>query len=192
MRIFIGIDLEPAWREALTAGCDLIREAGGGWDRDKWVPAENLHMTLKFMGDVPREVTGHLGPDLASALEGVSAFELPLLQTVHPVPERRKATMLWTTFRDPDGATEALVSRIEDVAADYGVVPESRHFNAHITLVRTRSPRAFTAQAEADSAIRAALGGLDSMSVGEVTVFSSTIAKSRPYYERLASIRLTD
>ncbi|MHB9003769.1 MAG: RNA 2',3'-cyclic phosphodiesterase [Coriobacteriia bacterium] len=192
MRVFIGIDLDEIWRSALEAGCEAVRQADQAWQGEKWVPAENLHMTLKFMGDMPDESVEFLGPDLTMALEGAPSFSLPVARFVHPAPERRKATMLWTTFRDPDDAAASLLSRIEDVAADYGVVPESRFFNPHITLVRTRRPRPFTAEEPALAAIASVLGTSDSMSVGEVTVFSSTLTRATPVYRRLAKIRLAD
>lgn len=192
MRVFIGIDLDDTWRSALSAGCEAIRQADEKWINQKWVPEENLHMTLKFMGDVPDESVEFLGPDLEVALADMRAFSLPVAKFIYPAPERRKATMLWTTLRDPDDAAAGLLSRIEDVAADYGVVPESRFFNPHITLVRTRAPRAFSAEEPANAAITQVLGPIDSMSVGEVTVFASTLTRATPAYRRLATIRLAD
>ncbi|PKQ09970.1 MAG: RNA 2',3'-cyclic phosphodiesterase [Actinobacteria bacterium HGW-Actinobacteria-9] len=192
MRVFIGIDLDDTWRAALRAGCETIRRTDPAWHDEKWVPGENLHMTLKFMGDVPDESVEYLGPDLEKALGDSRSFSLPVARLVYPAPERRKATMLWTTFRDPDDAAASLLSRIEDVAADYGVVPESRFFNPHVTLVRARRPHPFTAEEPALAAMASVLGPIDSMSVGEVTVFSSTLTRATPVYRRLAKIRLTD
>lgn len=192
MRVFVGIELPDLWREALVAGCQTVRELDPAWAGDKWVPAENLHVTLKFMGDLPDDTAKLLAPDLAAALADVPRFDLPLLQPLLAAPDRRKATMLWTTLRDPDGAAADLASRIEDVAADYGVVPDSKHFKPHITLVRTRSPRAFTVAEESEAAIRAVLGSENSMSVGSVTVFRSRLTSSRPFYETLGTARLAD
>lgn len=192
MRVFIGIDLPQVWRDALQAGGDAIRSAEPGWSHEKWVPKENLHVTLKFMNDVPDESVEFLGPDLERALEGHSAFSIPLHRALLPSPNAKRASMLWTTFSDPDGAALALLSRIEDVAADYGVVPESRHFHPHVTLVRTQTTRDIHSADEAARAIEAALPADRSMSVPSVTVFKSTLTKTRPVYERLAVIKLSD
>ncbi len=192
MRVFIGLELNETWRAALAAGRDLICAREPGWAEEKWVPAENLHVTLKFMGDIADESVGFLGPDLSEALGAMRRFELPLHRALLPSPEASRASMLWTTLRDPDGTALELLSAIEDVASSYGVVPESRHFHPHITLVRARTPRAITTVDAAADAIEGALGSERSMSVPSVTVFRSTLTKYRPLYERLATVDLAD
>lgn len=192
MRVFIGIDLPEQWRHALAAGGEAIRTAEPGWAHEKWVPEENLHITLKFMADIPDESAAFLGPDLERALEGVSSFSIPLHRALLPSPNAKRASMLWTTFSDPEGRAGGLLSVIEDVAADYGVVPESRHFHPHVTLVRARATRDIRSAEEAARVIEAELPSDHSMSVPSVTVFKSTLTKTRPLYERLAVIRLAD
>lgn len=190
MRVFVGIDLNDTWRTALCAGAAAVRDSGPGWAKDKWVPAENLHITLKFFGDVPDDTAPMLGPDLAVALRGVAPLSLPMREAVFPVNGAKRASMLWTRFDDPDGACAALVARIEDVAADYGIVPDSKVFSPHVTLCRTRSPRVLTNQAEAAEAAHAVLGTDTSMSVPSITVFKSRLTTSRPFYDRLAVVEL--
>lgn len=192
MRVFIGIDLPDAWRSALIAGGDAIRAAEPGWEHEKWVVAENLHITLKFMGDVPDESAAFLGQDLTAALAGVQAFSLPLHRALLPSPAAKRASMLWTTLLDPEGAALDVLSHIEDVAANYGVVPESRHFHPHVTLVRTRTTRKIMCVDEAAAVIESALPHDRLMSVPSVTVYKSTLTTSRPVYERLAVVDLAD
>jgi 2'-5' RNA ligase len=190
MRVFIGIELPEVWRNAVEAGRSTMLELDPGWSKEKWVPAENLHMTLKFMGDVDAEAALSLAADLQSGLAGHDPFELPVKDLMWPLGGLRKATMLWTTFADPDGACERLVSAVEDVAADYGVVPDSRVFNPHVTLVRTRAPRTVPKRDDAVGAMRAILGDIESMSVAGVTVFESTLTKHRAFYRSIGSAPL--
>lgn len=190
MRIFIGLDVPDSWRAALMAGAQAVIASDPQWAGEKWVPVENLHITLKFMGDIPDDSAEFLGPDLQEAVAGFGEFELPLHRALLPTPEARRATMLWTTLRDPDGKAAELLSIIEDVAANYGVVPESRHFSPHITLVRTRAPRELRNAQEISAVMEAVLPDHAVMSVPTVTVFRSTLTKSKPLYERLAVISL--
>lgn len=192
MRVFIGVDVPGDWHAALTLARKAVTDADPGWAGEKWVPSENLHLTLKFLGDIPDDAAAFLGEDLGRALAGTKTFSLPMLHAVRGVPTRRKATMLWTTLRDPEDACAALVSRIEDVAADYGVVPGSKRLDPHVTLVRARSARPFGAEHEAAEAVTSALGPSPSMSVAAVTVYSSRLTTSRPYYNRLAVVSLGD
>lgn len=195
MRTFIGVDLTQAWRDALAAGCEAVRDASPGWVDQKWVVAENLHLTLKFMGDLDEGAADTLPEDIAAAIEGLAPFELPVREFFHPAPSRKRAAMLWTTFDDPQGVCTALASRIEKVAARYGVLPDTRDFRPHITLCRARRPRSFGAAEQGSSAavtVLAEHGVAQVMSVPTVTVFKSTLTRVRPYYERLASIGLAD
>lgn len=190
MRVFVGIDLNDTWRTALAAGAATVRDSGPGWAGDKWVPAENLHITLKFFGDVPDDAGPMLGPDLAVALRGFAPVILPMREAVFPVNGAKRASMLWTRFDDPEGACADLVARIEDVAADYGIVPDSKVFSPHVTLCRTRSPRVLTNQAAATAQALSVLGTETTMSVPSITVFRSKLTKSRPLYDRLAVVEL--
>ncbi len=192
MRIFIGVEPPDVWREALVAGCDTLRELDPRWSEDKWVPGENLHMTVKFMGDVGDDAVASLASDLTVALRGLRPFSLPVRDLLWPLGGVRKATMLWTTFHDAEGACAELVSNVEDLAADYGVVPDSRSFNPHITIVRTRWPQELRYKDEAVEAMRALLRGEDTMSVAGVTVFHSTLTKNRAFYKSIGSARLGD
>ncbi|MDP2400368.1 MAG: 2'-5' RNA ligase family protein, partial [Actinomycetota bacterium] len=102
MRVFIGLELPEIWREAMVAGKSTMLELDLGWSKEKWVPAENLHMTLKFMGDVDAEAAESLAGDLRNGLSGHDPFHLPVKDLMWPLGGLKKATMLWTTFADPD------------------------------------------------------------------------------------------
>jgi len=195
MRTFVGVDLTSSWREALGAGCEAVRELAPGWRDHKWVLPENLHLTLKFFGDLPQDAAQTLPDDLSEALAGRAAFDLPVLELFEAVPNRKRATMLWTTLSDADGLCADLAQRVETVAERYGVLPDTRDFRAHVTLCRARRPRSFTVAAEASSAaldVLAQHGVGTSMSVRDVTVYKSTLTRSGAHYERLCVLRLSD
>lgn len=193
MRAFVGVDLNHAWRDALAAGCDEIRFSESGWRDQKWVPSENLHLTLKFLGDISSEHVSVFASDLRVALEGTSAFALPVDQLFAGIPNVRRATMIWSMLADPDGHCAALAAQVEDVADSFGVLPDTRDFSPHITLCRANRPRALRSAASAEDKARNVLaspGGNLSMSVPAVTFFTSTLTRQRPHYERVAVIPL--
>lgn len=190
MRVFIGVEPPDLWRRALAAGCLALKELDPHWNQANWVPPENLHITLKFMGDVADDSARSLSSDLAVVLRGFNRFALPVRDLLWPVGGVRNATMLWTTFDDPDESCAMLVSHVEDLAANYGVVPDSRTFNPHITLARTRRPMTLRYRAEAVEAIQGLLGNETMIPVNCVTVFKSTLTKHRAYYESLGSVQL--
>lgn len=193
MRAFVGIDLDHVWREALTAGCDEIKFAESGWRDQKWVPTENLHLTLKFLGDISAEHVSVFADDLRSALNGTAAFSLPVDELLAGIPSVRRATMIWSTLGDPDGSCAALAAQVEEVADTFGVLPDTHDFSPHITLCRANRPRALRSAESAKEKARNLLapqGGDLSMSVPAVTFFTSTLTRQRPHYERVAVIPL--
>lgn len=195
MRAFVGIDLEPAWRDALAAGCEVVRALVPAWEDQKWVPSENLHITLKFLGDLPDDASETLPADLAQALEGVRGFRMNPVTLFEPVPNRRSTNMLWTTLDDADGHCADLAERVESVSERYGVLPDTRDFRAHVTLCRTRRPRSFTVAEEASSAALQVLtshGVEPVMSVHAVTLLKSTLTRTHAHYDRLSVLRLAD
>ncbi len=195
MRAFIGIDLEPEWREALGRGCETVRDVVPGWRDHKWVAPENLHITLKFLGDISADAAQTLPEDLEEALRDVDRFELPVRSFFEASPSHRTAKILWTTFDDDRGHCSGLADRIETVAERYGVLPDTRDFFPHVTLCRARRPRSFTV---AEQATAAAVDSLTAhrleavVSVLTVTVYKSTLTREGAHYDRLSVLRLAD
>ncbi len=193
MRAFVGIDLDPALREALVAGCDEIKFAESGWRDQKWVPRENLHLTLKFLGDIPNDAFDEFTDDLRAALAGVAGFSLPVAHLFAPVPSVKRATMIWSTLDDPDGRCADLADRVDEVAGTFGVLPDTRDFTPHITLCRAIRPRALRSAEAAEEKARGLLApgeAAPTMSVGAVTFFTSTLTRQRPEYEQVSVIPL--
>lgn len=127
-RLFVAIDLPPSLRRELAA---LLPDLAGM----RRVAEEQLHLTLRFIGEVDEKQaeTVKLGlatdPELAGgaftlALAGVGAF-----------PARGPARVLWVGVA-PNPALLALAARVEACLAGLGVEPEPRPFSPHITLAR--------------------------------------------------------
>lgn len=191
MRTFIGIDLSNTWRDTAREIRNRVETLAPGWAEEKWVPAANLHMTLAFFGDLDREAEETLVSDLASALSGQTAFDLALEHPCLAVPDAKRASMLWSTFSDPEGRGASLAEAAWDVGALYGVVPSGKAFHPHVTLCRARRPRRFGSGPEIRAGLtRDGAQFAGSMSVRAVTVFSSTLTQAGARYRTLGEITL--
>lgn len=185
MRCFVGIPLPDATRAALAGACSAVRAADPDWRGEKRVAAENLHVTLAFLGNVPAETIPLLREAIGGQFTEVRAFDLPFAR-LRPVPSGPRANMLWAAYEDPDGACTALASAVGRAAAGFDVPPDERAFRAHVTLVRTRRPRRVGERALA--ALSAAEPTIPAfVSVRSATLFSSTLTKAGPHYEILDS-----
>jgi 2'-5' RNA ligase len=105
--------------------------------RLRWVRPRNLHLTLKFLGDIPPAVV----PEVGSALERASRGTEPLNLTVQGMgafPGIKRARVLWIGLGGQIEALQLLYSSIEDELAGLGLPREKRGFKAHLTLARMK------------------------------------------------------
>ena len=108
----------------------------------RWVRAESIHLTLKFLGDTPTDKL----PDIKGALAAVARHAPACTFTVGGLgcfPNPRRPRVVWVGVQEPTGRLAALQDAIEEAMAPFGYPPEGRGFTPHLTLgrVRRRTPR---------------------------------------------------
>jgi 2'-5' RNA ligase len=125
IRLFVAIDLPEPLRQQLALLCAGVPGA-------KWVKPEQMHLTLRFIGEVDNAVFA----DIASALGAIAAppFELQLAG-VGTWGDRRKAHVLWVGVKPSPGLMH-LRAKIESALVRLGIEPDRRKFAPHVTLAR--------------------------------------------------------
>jgi 2'-5' RNA ligase len=134
MRLFVAGNLPAAIRDAIHADAAPLRDVSSAI---KWVAAPALHITLKFLGERDERLVG----DLTHALEAVAQRHAPLeirLTEIGAFPNFRRPRVVWVGMTCQD-ALGALVRDIDQAFAPMGIAPETRAFQAHLTLGRVRS-----------------------------------------------------
>lgn len=183
IRTFIGIPLPDDVVDALTDACDAVKAADESWRGEKWVPRENVHVTLKFLGNITEESLAALAESVERAASLHDAFDMRD-GGLRAVPSPVRARMLWGTFLDPEGYCAALAAELDRACLEFGVQPDERTFKPHATLVRTRVPKPV-----AEAALEAARGELvrlpECVSVPSITLFSSRLTPRGPIYTAL-------
>jgi len=128
LRLFVGIEFPPELKLHLSLLETGIRGA-------KWVDAGNLHLTLRFIGEVDEGVAA----DIDEALAHVRARRFTLQLAGAGVFGGGKPRALWVGVeRHPD--LVALRDKIEQALIRTGLEPEQRKFAPHVTLARLRDP----------------------------------------------------
>lgn len=178
-RLFLGLPLPPALRDALEA--HLGRVFGGGVP-GKPVPPANWHLTLRFLGQTSAEQHRRLADALRGAALG-PAFELAF-GGLGAFPRPARATVLWVGVREGADAVKALAARMEAAARAAGFAPEEKPFSPHLTLSRLRDP------ADLRGAITAAPPFGERMRVEEVVLFRSHLGGGPPRYEAVERFEL--
>lgn len=158
-RLFVAIRPPEAVR-------DLLIDAMDDCPGLRWVPEENLHLTLLFIGEVERQ----LAEDIAAALANLRSQPLSLrINGVGQFAQRNRGA-LWAGV-EPRNAVAALAAKVERACVSTGVQPERRAFHPHITLARWSRG----SKQEVDAFLQRN-GGLSS---GPFTVRSFTLLESR-------------
>lgn len=188
VRAFIALELPDATRDELVTVGGAIRALDRRWVGEKWVAPCNLHVTLRFLGDITAADVEVLRAALDLALPSAGCVELAGPR-VTAVPGRRHARMLWVTFLDVGGRCAALAEAASRAALRIGVPPDERPFIPHVTLVRSRRPVPI-AELALTAAQRSLEGLPGPMSVGKATLYESVLTRHGPVYEALAVWRL--
>jgi 2'-5' RNA ligase len=143
MRLFTAIELSHEVRIHL-AGCVETLRKHPSLKELSWTNPENLHITLKFLDEIPDSRV----PDLANALKRLDVPEMTLTPSHFLVlPGQGPARVLAVNVAGDTEPLAKLFQRIESAVQPLGVHRESRPFKPHITLARVRRPsRNLTAQ----------------------------------------------
>ena len=138
VRAFVAVELPEHAKSALAKIAGELRAAQIGGLRVSRAGA--IHLTLKFLGDVPRERLDAIGGAVADASTQHGPFALTL-SGVGAFPNERAPRVLWAGIGGDLDSLAALQASVEDALADIGFPRERRPYRPHLTLARLR-PRA--------------------------------------------------
>lgn len=187
MRVFVAVHLDPALRPAVEAVRRRLLEM---WPKGKelvrWVEPHNLHLTLKFLGEV-EESKVHGLVDALRVVEGFAPFDLQLFG-IGAFPRARGARVLWVGVGAGARELAQLAARVEQALAGFGFAPEERSFSPHLTLGRLRTP-AYHPELEAALQQNSHVE-IGSQRVQSVELVESTLRRSGPVYAVVRSYPL--
>jgi 2'-5' RNA ligase len=175
MRVFIAVDLPNEIRKALS---DVERELRPLTNNVRWVAPESIHITLKFIGEIPEKrfedideaVTGLTWKSFTVTVRGVGFF-----------PGTRSPRVFWAGMEAPtmQGLAERLDTRMERL----GFEKEKRAFRPHITLARASHSRIQSSLVSA--AAKYEQHEFGSFVVDRMFLIKSTLKPSGAVYEKL-------
>ena len=148
----------------------------------RWLSDEQLHLTLRFIGEVERPVAD----DIADALAAIRSPRLELRITGTDRFEQRSSGALWAGV-EPKTPVAALAAKVERACQQAGLEPERRAFHPHITVARWKGRRTREVAAYLDRT-----RGLtsDPFEVDQFILFESRLSKHGAHYEEVASYPL--
>jgi 2'-5' RNA ligase len=181
VRTFVAVEIDPTVRRKAEQLIETFRKAQADV---KWVALENLHLTLKFLGEVRLEETAAVCAAVAQAAADVAPFELEI-RGAGAFPNPGRPRTLWLACRQGTAQLTDLQQRIEAALEKLGYRPEARSFTPHLTIGRARSGGPATEEFGRllEQYAEYEVGRSD---VGEVTVFASQLGPQGPTYTALS------
>jgi 2'-5' RNA ligase len=169
MRLFVGLDLPFELRQRVAT------LSGGGIPGARWVPPENYHVTLRFIGEAPR----YLAEEIDHSLAALKGRGFPLgLAGVGTFAKGGRSQSLWVGV-ERNQQLDLLQSKIETALQRCGLEAERRRFQPHLTLARLDN----AAEAKLVGFVQAHnLFRAEPVMMQHFTLFSSLLGKDQPVY----------
>ena len=173
MRAFVAVNPPPQVRRAaLEAAEGLARGLGGV----RWTRQENVHLTLKFLGDVPEEALREICGALGEACSVHAPFDARL-RGLGAFPSPRRARVVWAGMHEGSREVSALAESVEAALEPLGFPRERRPYVPHATLGRAKGrPVSIDLPATA-------LANAPAFRVGSAQLMKSTLTPNGSIYE---------
>lgn len=184
MRAFLALNLAADLRERLHRDTAALRTAA---PEASWTRAANLHLTLKFLGDVDETRARALSEMLRPVAARHPVIETTLARA-GAFPDLRRPRVVWIGVRD-DRALMALAEHVDRACGEAGFPTETRPFSAHVTLGRVKRPLG----REAAAALAGAASGLHAtypVRFATVDLMQSELAPGGSRYAVVVSLPL--
>ncbi len=180
VRSFLALEPAENVRRRLA---ELRRHLDTTDDKIRWVSAENIHLTLHFLGEVEETALEALRVPLAAIAAETEPFSFAV-RSVLTVPPRGPLRMIWAGVEEPTGALARLQEMTGQLLASQGFPPEERDYRPHLTLARitfARDPDRIRRGAE-----KFLPHGFGATSAREIILFRSDLSPQGPVYTPLA------
>lgn len=186
MRAFIAINLPEEFKKTLAGIQQELKQSRADV---KWVKPENIHLTLKFLGEIEQGLAEEACLIIKRIAQENNSFNLDLF-TLGAFPKLNSPRVIWLGIEN-DQPVVKIAGELEKEIQRIGLAPEERKFSSHITLGRVRSALNRPALVERVKSLNQKLPSLRARcAVQRLTLFKSTLTPSGPIYEVICEATL--
>jgi RNA 2',3'-cyclic 3'-phosphodiesterase len=177
MRLFVAVDLPATVKDELEHVGDALRPT---LPDAKWVPRDNVHLTVRFLGEVGDERVDGIAAALRDGVDGTAPFAARLAGS-GAFPSVRRARVLWAGLEAAEDRLDSVANACIRAIEPLGFLSESRPWTAHVTVARLRQP------GDVSRVLPLALEPV-TFPIEAVTLFRSRSGRPAPHYEAIAVI----
>jgi RNA 2',3'-cyclic 3'-phosphodiesterase len=184
IRSFLAIELPEALKEVILGYFQALRQVPS---QVKWVPAHQVHLTIKFFGAIAPETVGRISQALGKVVSDYPRFDLAL-KGIGAFPNLFRPRVIWTGLSGDTEMLQEFYQTIEHALVPLGIPREKRPFHAHLTMGRNKMNQVN------EPLYRLLSNWPDkegpSFKVEEVVLFQSDLKPSGPVYTTLGVFSL--
>jgi 2'-5' RNA ligase len=184
IRAFLAVDLPASLRAVLSRAQESLKKSGADV---KWVPVGNIHITLKFFGNITDVQVADISEAVAAVARGQRPFSL-MVTDAGAFPSPKSPRVVWLGVGGDLEIMRDFHRRLEAALAALGFPPEDRPFSPHLTLGRVKSPAGRTALSR--SLVNLPPPGAPPFQVQEIILFRSNLTPQGATYLPLKVIPL--
>jgi 2'-5' RNA ligase len=175
LRLFIAVDVPPDVRGLVD---EVVAPLRARFPSGRWVPMDNWHVTLVFLGATSPDVLGWISSTLTEVVAATRSFGCRV-EGLGAFRSTRRARVLWAGLRDDDGAMGRLADRL-GVALAREFTPDPRELTPHLTVARFDPP------VELGEEFGLVMLRSEPFEVDRITLYRSHLRRPWPMYEPVA------
>ena len=178
LRLFVATEVPQGVRSAVAEAVAPLRER---FPKARWVPVQNQHVTLKFLGSTYPRLVDWVSAAVGEAVSRHGAFATRV-EGLGAFPNARRARVLWAGLDDAGSAFARLAADLDE-ALSKEFAPEERAFTPHLTVARFEPPVPVDPDEIAFET--------EPFEVGRVVLFRSHLRRPAPVYEPIGTFPLS-
>ncbi len=183
MRCFIAIDIPASIKEAIDNITGKLSRSSADI---RWIPSKNVHLTLKFLGEVEDAVLPDIEKRISISCEAMGAFSINI-RGIGAFPDFKHPNVLWMGI-DRSNSLEDIYLSIEDSLKEMGFEKDNRRFSPHLTIARIKDRKGIdTVFKELYTYKDTFFGSID---VNEVLLMKSVLKPAGAEYFKLSGFKL--
>ena len=183
IRTFIAVTLDESVKEIIKALVDNFKTLNLDL---KWVEIKNIHLTLKFLGDVSPEKIEKTTSILKECLSDIKPIATHLT-SLGTFPPHRNPRVFWIGLDDSKRNLTQLAEKLEGKLGSIGFAPEERDFKAHVTLARIKSMKNMSLFQQKIETFRLPE---QTFTLKDIVLFKSVLTPTGPIYEPIQTFHL--
>ena len=188
LRLFIAIELSEELKEAIHSLIEKLRASDTNFSI-RWVSYGGLHITLKFLGEVPRANIAIVEEAMKAAAENKNTFELSLSGT-GVFPNERRPGVFWIGVKDSERSLVDLAKSVIKECSNRGFPDENRPFSPHITIGRAREKAGTADLTKIAGHLRSVNLRIEFQIIDHISLIWSQLTPKGPIYTTLSMASL--